>query len=77
MTTKKDRLMQQIRQLIDVSILEYIAAGTNDKDTLTAHGTDRRRLLEHIEDRLIAICRKADAYDGIRDSTTKGKSDAG
>ena len=76
MTTKKDRLMQQIRQLMDASILEHIAAGTSDKDALAAAGNERRRLLEHIENRLTAICRKADAYDGIRDGTTKGKSDA-
>lgn len=74
MTTKKDRLMQQIRQLMDVSILEHIAAGTSDKEALAAAGTERRRLLEHIENRLTVICRKADAYDGIRDGTTEGDS---
>lgn len=71
MTTKKDRLMQQIDHLVTLSILEYVSAGNKE-----AYSTDRQRLLKHIEDRLTAICRKADAYDGIRDGTTKGKSDA-
>lgn len=72
MTTKKDRLMQQIDHLVSVSILEYISV-SNHKE---AYGAERQRLLEHIEKRLTVICRKADAYDGIRDGTTKGKSEA-
>lgn len=71
MTTKKQRLMQQIDHLVTLSILENVSAGNKE-----AYSTDRRRLLEHIDKRLTVICQKADAYDGIRDNATKGKSDA-
>lgn len=72
MTTKKDRLMQQIDHLVTLSILEYVSVGNEE-----AYRADRQRLIKHIEDRLTVICRKADAYDGIRDGTTEGTTGDG